>query len=391
MFVFLVFFLLPLTPLVSHAQSTTPGWFEIPNTKLRSVCPNFDEIRGTEGCSAVTADWSSGALDVKRNRLIVWGGGHNGYYGNEIYAVDLNNLSVYRITDPGLPPAPYSCTEETPNCVWNSQSRLGCLDAIVDGTQPNSRHTYDGIAYMANVDRLFAFGGSLACGLGEFGQDTWTFDFTTNKWERMIPQGPLPRRGPGTVTAYDPNTQKVYLYDLKFLHTYDFSSNTYERFEESSVYAPSYHMTGVIDPNRKKFVMMGNQEAYIIDISPSNVHETHKLITTGGDTIINSAYPGLTYDPVLDRIVAWNGGDTVYLLNLDTNQWTPVSAPGAPTAMANGTYKRWSYVPALGAIIVVNSISSNAYLFRLGDSIPPASPTPTTGLPSPPTSLQVMQ
>ncbi|MGE0823816.1 MAG: hypothetical protein AB7P18_17040 [Candidatus Binatia bacterium] len=59
---------------------------------------------------------------------------------------------------------------------------MSCSNAPIDSTL--SRHTYDSLVYMANVDKLFVFSGSLACSLGDFGQDTWTFRFASNQWER---------------------------------------------------------------------------------------------------------------------------------------------------------------------------------------------------------------
>ena len=81
-----------------------------------------------------------GAFDTKRNQLVMWGGGLDDYFGNEIYALNLTTLSMTRLTEPATPYANY-------------------VETLADGTQPNSRHTYDGLAYMENVDRLFAFGG----------------------------------------------------------------------------------------------------------------------------------------------------------------------------------------------------------------------------------------
>src|SRR5262249_3302424 len=122
-----LFAMLSLIAGAAHAQiPSTLGWYSIPNTALRSVCPpsNF----GGSGydfayyCMYVTLAWNSGVFDTKRNRLIVWGGGHGDYAGNEVYSVDLNRLTVQRLTDPGLPIDLSACSE------------------TVAGNQPCSRH-----------------------------------------------------------------------------------------------------------------------------------------------------------------------------------------------------------------------------------------------------------
>src|SRR5262249_44143633 len=64
------------------------GWTQLPNTPLQSVCPpNDSSYRFNNNCYQVIKAWSGGMADTARNRLIVWGGGHNDYYGNEIYAL----------------------------------------------------------------------------------------------------------------------------------------------------------------------------------------------------------------------------------------------------------------------------------------------------------------
>jgi hypothetical protein len=299
----------------------------------------------TDNCPGVTAAWNSTVFDKARNRLIVWGGGHHDYLGNELYALDLNSLTVRRLTDPGLPVAHSDCPE-----------------SLVNGTQPNSRHTYDGIAYIDHADRMFVFGGSLSsCGF--MSNKTWTFNFATSVWENRSPRGPIPRAVPGVITAYDAVSRTVFVHDSTTLYAYDFHADRYTDLSSGS--AIDYHMSGIVDPVRRKLVIVGAGNVYVYDISPGSWHWRRTLKTTEGESIVNSGYPGLAYDPVSDRIVAWNGGDTVYSLNLDAGVWTAITFPGGPgKAPAAGTFKRWSYSTASGVFILVNSMDGNAYAFR---------------------------
>jgi hypothetical protein len=341
----------------STAPSAIPaalGWYQIPNSKLHAVCPpnNFggSGYAFSDFCPGMVYAWNSAVMDTKRNRLIVWGGGHNDYYGNELYAVNLNDLSIQRLNDPGLP-------------IQSTVTGYG-QPAIANGTQANSRHTYDGIAYMANLDKMFVQGGAPAGAFGGITNDTWTFDFATMQWQRMAPTGSIPAAVPGIVTAYDPNSGKIFVHDDANLYAYDYATDNYQLLAVNN--AIDYHLTAVIDPVRKKYVMIGGGQAWVYSIAPGSTYTRQALATTGGSTIINSAYPGLAYDPVSDRIVAWHGGDTVYSLNLDTNVWTPSTIAGGPGApQVNGTIKRWSYSPASGVFVLVNDVDQNAYTFRL--------------------------
>lgn len=339
-----------LPPAGGQTVPETLGWHEIPGTKLADVCPpngfGGSPYRFSDQCRYVTEAWNSAIFDRQRNRLIVWGGGHGDYLGNELYAIDLTSLRVKRMTDPGLP-----VTTE------------GCHEAVANGSQPNARHTYDGIAYLEHVDRMFVFGGSLSwCGF--LGQGTWTFNFANSEWEKRKPSGPTPRGVPGIVTAYDPSTRKVFLHDDANLYSYEFEG---DRFRRLAIGNPiDYHMTGVIDPVRRKFVVVGSGQVFAYDIGPRSWHTRQTLKTRGGRVIVDSIYPGLAYDPISDRIVAWNGGDTVYALNLDTSTWEPTTYAGGPgKALENGTFKRWSYSAPSGFFVLVNSMHSNVWAFRL--------------------------
>lgn len=284
-----------LTATTSGAATlpATTGWFQLPNTHLRTVCAaeeGFSQISGNTGCDAITAAWSGGVFDTKRNRLIIWGGGHSDYYGNELYAVNLDAQTITRLTDPGLPKA----------------SSGSCSTSVASGTQPNSRHTYDGIEYIQKRDKLFAFGGSLACDSGNFGKDTWTFDFTTSKWQLMNPAGPIPAGDAGMMTAYDPSSGLVYLHDRINLYSYNVDTNQYAKLSTESV-AIGWDLNATFDPKRKKFVIVGWDQAmgggrvYSYDVGSGATPKA--LSTTGGSTVVNTMFPGLEYDPDRKSVV----------------------------------------------------------------------------------------
>src|SRR5690242_15119827 len=158
----LFFVTVVVTSLIAVRAQTTPkapaasslpvqlGWSSIPDTSLVSKCPDIPEIHGVEGCRAIIDDWGSALADTKRNRLVLWGGGHNGYFGNEIYALDLQALALRRLTEPS-----------TGSSLSNLQT---CPEAFTDGT-PNARHDYNGLQYLSKADRYFFWGAGLApCG-----------------------------------------------------------------------------------------------------------------------------------------------------------------------------------------------------------------------------------
>jgi hypothetical protein len=346
------------SPTLSAPVPDTNGWHELAGTKLRSVCPSEPSIQGVEGCSAVTEDWAGATFDTKRDRLLVWGGGHAGYHGNEVYALNVGAGTIQRLNNPSLSP-PSSCGN----------------DGTMPDGNPVARHTYNHLAYIAHADRMFAFGGSASpCGFMK--NDTWTFDLAQLKWQKMNPSGPTPEGNYGWVTAYDPATRKVFLHDYFNLFTYTFETNTYAIVKSNSG-AISQNMTGAIDTKRKQFVMVGAGAVIAYDIAAGGSFARQNWQTSGATSIVNGSFIGLAYDVAGDRFVAWNGGNSVYSLNPDTKVWSQITnANGPGSALMNGTYGRFAYSSATGAFVVINSVDNNAFGLRLGP--PPIKPNPPT-------------
>ncbi len=348
---------------VAAALPTTVGWSQMSNTTLDSVCAathGFPGVAANSGCSAITWAWNSGVMDTTRNRILLWGGGHNDYWGNEVYALSLESGTMQRITDPATP------------------NNASCPEALAGGTQPNSRHTYDGIEYMPNVDKMFVLGGSLApCGY--MANDTWFFNMQTNAWEVVNATGDIPNAVPGLLSGYDANTGKVFVHDNHYLYAFNPTTKVYTMLSDYAY--TDYHLSAVVDPVRKKFVMIGNGDAWVYDISASSTYVRSALTTTGGAAIVNESSPGLVYDPVADKIVAWAGGNTVYSLDMNTKVWTPTTYTGGPGAAYNeGTFGRWQYSPQSNAFVYYGDTDANAYIFRMStDGGTTTPPTPVSG------------
>jgi hypothetical protein len=305
--------------------------------------------------------------------LIFWGGGHAGYAGNEVYALDLNQLAMVRLTSPSLPP-------------------IKCVAALANPAGPNSRHTYNGLAYIEDADQMFVFGGAAYRGndlcqpgsdpeyVGYGGRlsDTWTLDFGSLQWTRRDPTRgkgrpakDYPNLGEGVVADYDPVSKKVYLGDTAAWYSYDAKTNTYAQLNRLALF--SYLMTGAIDPERRLFVLFGGGQARAFDLRHNSLL-TWDQDTKGCAAIQSTSYPAVAYDPVQKKIVAWAGGDAVYLFDPSSKVCTPVVFPGGPGKQNNGTFGRFRYFPAFGVFALVNDWQQDAYVLRLM----PSRSTPTS-------------
>lgn len=359
--------LLVATSAFGCVDNLKPGeWCEVPNSMMKDQEAKpplisqqlYDSIQGNAGVLGVMQKWSGGAFDTKRNRLVVWGGGHGGYGGNEIYAFDVNTLTWQRLTLPSAGPFD--------------------VDILGDG-RPSSRHTYDSLDYLPPpIDKFFAR-GTYYYTFGGGSRTAWFFDFDTLQWQR---RADLPEDSAVEIVGgYDPVGGLVYEQGYTRLWAYDPINNVWTEAGPSNGFYP-ISGTAAVDPKRRKLVRVGGGVAHMWDISQRPAPRTD-LSTTGVKDIENAESPGFVYDPVSDRFVAWDGGASVYTLNMDTMTWTKVPPAATNTVTPpqitaeGGVYGRFQYIPSKNAFIAVNAADQNVYFYRLSaatGSPPPAKP-----------------
>lgn len=383
----LILLLLAL-PATAHAL----GWTSLTGTHLHDVCPP-DNFSGSgyffnEKCPSVTSGWNSAAYDWRRKRLYIFGGGHTDYKGNEIYALDVSNLAspvMLRLTDPGLP------LETDPPCPVS----------IAGGTQPNARHTYHGIAFVpgatADDDVIVITGGSLACGLGasaaDATQDFWSFKISTLTWQHKslnhVGFGSDPTNNAfgklcqpncyGFSMMFSPAKGVLFIRELYFLDEYVEATATITRV--SSRVDANINMTAFFDTTRQLYCEIGAAKFTCFDTSGSAPYSaTSHDSASGCGTWIAAAAPGAAYDPVQDKTILWETGNTVGILDMDTFTCTNTSFTGGPTAVGNSsgatccTFGRFRYAPApVNRFVVCNSVDENCFTLQMtADATTPA-------------------
>lgn len=325
-------------------------WYEISGSSMSVVFPD-PKPPGVDGPSATMTAWSGGAFDNNTDQLIIWGGGHTDYGGNEVYGFDVYDLIWRRLND--------------------SSTDYSIIDTayLADGL-PNSRHTYDSLEYVPALGSICAFGApAIYRSAGRF-KTTDCFDATTKIWTR---KAPVPGVHYGVMSAYDSASGRVWYHPTSkegVLHSYDPVADKWtthgNKWTDNYIEHP---LTATIDPVRRKFVAVGNGTVHVWDLSASK--PIGELVSTTGDTaIVNAWYPGVDYDPIRGEVVAWHGGADVYLLNLDTLVWNkqPLSGDNQvipDAAEPRGTNGRFRYVPSLDLYIAVNRVSGNVYFYKM--------------------------
>ena len=135
----------PFTDII--AAMDEGDWAKVNLNRYVDVWTPFDQRPTGNDPGSIVRAWSSFAWDSTRQQLILWGGGHANYGGNEVYTWQSSTLEWTRASLP-------SAVQLIP----------GSTDGFftVDGPMhsPIASHTYDNQEYLPGVDRFITFGGA---------------------------------------------------------------------------------------------------------------------------------------------------------------------------------------------------------------------------------------
>jgi hypothetical protein len=153
------------------------------NASLAAIPDNtWSRVTNTGPPSGALA-FSGMAYDSKHHKLLVFGGGHWDYSGNEIWAFDINTLTWAKMYEP-VPESAY--TSQYASSQYPGAILYPDPNAPLSEAQPLTRHTYDTVEFIESQGVLFTR-GRYTWGDGQQGycwgcRDTWTYDLDTNKW-----------------------------------------------------------------------------------------------------------------------------------------------------------------------------------------------------------------
>jgi len=356
----------------------TNQWVELTGTMMSALdpCPSRDQVLcpyiGNGGQAAIMGSWGGGAYDTKRDRLIIWGGGHADYGGNEIYTFDIVNMSWTM----EIPP-----TMTTPGDRAGTGGNTGTH--YHDGT-PSSRHTASALVYAGGgVDRFFSMSAGAVFGdPSHTGYDVDSFNFDTKTWKTdWVGSAGGYDGAQAPVAAYHPGSGHIWYHAggssplMEFDATFG-ATGKWTTYAESQL---SIEASALIDTKRNRFVVLGgayfgnlNSQLLVFNLaSPNTAPERPASYGNSNGLALESRQGvGFIYDPIGDRYLAWDGGATVYVLNPDTWEWTilPLYSANMATpsgAEATGTYGRFAYVPRLHGVIVVSRTTENVFFLKL--------------------------
>jgi len=390
------------------AATPLNGWVQI-NTNTFSDAFLPDGASHPDGASgAVVRAWSSAAWDSQRGDLIIYGGGHANYAGNEVYVLDGQS---------GL---------------WSRGSLPSRLESgtlyVVDNAAPQAAHTYDNNLYLPINDRFITFGGAAYNSGGNYQSASgrtgpWVWDpakanpnlvggtsgsgYNTstaggNMWTNLSTSsvGSQPANFVESATAYRTEAGKDVVYvsapnagGFVSLYRYEVGdlsaggSSTWQTVGQMTSGANTFQHVATIDTVHGLYlatVTNGAGEALGTDLSVWNLSNNNaadpnsngdiaiKLVNPDGTPFVMSKFYGIDADTSDGSILLWNqqDGGTVYRTKaaydatgklkstwvIDTLLSTTSAKPSTDASPSGGgVLGKWDYVAELDAFVALET------------------------------------
>jgi hypothetical protein len=345
---------------VSQAQSppVSGTWQELPNTKIRDVLPDpsgypIDPLTAMALWNPVNImDYSGGVQIPSEREVVVDGGGHHEYPGNEKYSVPYDGRPVSRIGMPSMYPVDGTSPE-----------------TYADG-RPAQRHTTDSMVFIPELNAIFKSGGGLWQG-GISTAAAWLFHRGTLQDERLpdYPPGDYGAKSLYSVAKWHPELKKVIVRGRNHIALYDPFAQVWE--EKARASWNESEMTGLLDTRRRRLVSIGHGRSEVWDLEtwqPIYDSEDAKGPIPFSGPVFHDAFgPGFVYDEIGDRYIGWTWRNPSMLYSVNPDTWAVTAAPMAGTppaelAWSSGTFGRFVRVSdPFDGVVVIPSVDSNAF------------------------------
>lgn len=416
----------PMSSLSELITTMQPGTWSLANQNTFNSVWTPPEHRVGNNISGIIRAWSSFAWDSNRGDMILYGGGHANYAGNDVYIWHSSNLQWERASLP----------TQVEQVTVGAHSDWLTVD---NGATPSSAHTYDNSVFLPNLDRFLSFGGysygqgSAYLKVGSNGQfaNTGPYLFNPNLADGN-------KVGGATGTGVDPTTVGGNMWQNRDnAISGSFGSGMAVAAQENGkdviysireLYTPGdslykYVINDIDDPSKDTWTLVGTpvsstirgQGAAAIDtanniivrtgVNNFNLYGTPVSIdffywdlnqagvsqeksfnvtdNTGGTfPFANISSMGLQYDPVGERFMLWGDGNNVYTLThlngTDFNSgWTLsldnaslTDGPGGLLAndlpdVGGGVLGKWDYAPDYGVFVgLKDPINGSVWVYK---------------------------
>jgi hypothetical protein len=319
--------------------------------------PDLDDM-GNQGPQAIFGSWSAGTYDPDHDQMLMWGGGHTEYAGNEVYALPLKTLT-WRMLD---------CP--------SSLAGFKAGDHIYPDRRPVSRHTYGGNSYRPGEGMITTSGAPYPLGQCSL-PETWIYDPVATSWTQKTA---MSSSDCGAMSVYNPADNR----------TYYFSGNRSIGFKSYSAATGSWTnitftnlgngtQNGDIDPVNGEFIGLGaNQSGAGYDKVTLSFGAFFAPAVTGSNDCLSHSIeaPGFVYWKP-HKFIAWCGGNIIDAI--DTNHAGTsgdpfistrhaITGPALPRQNALGEWKSVALIPGRSVpVLCIITFPDNVVFFILLD------------------------
>lgn len=335
-----------------------------------SDAPTTASLVGGSDVSGVMEDFAGAVWDPDDKLLISWGGGHLGYYGNELYGFNFATLQWQRLS------VPSSVTGFT----------KGANAFVMPDGNPIAPHTYNGLQYVSGIG-LFQL-GTAGNDSGNTSGQSWkqtVSGLSPTAYNHWIPITDVPNLFLGQTSGVDSTNNRLYVWGgfesipIQFVgspYTGAWSSTGGSAINNGTAH------TSAVQPG-VQFIAVGSNASttgnFLVAALPSG-NETRRTFTGDASVPNCTSNPGFVWDQTGGQFVGWCGGKGISVLNPSTYNFVALAPTGAtPTCtsanspgctgvngvLAEGTFGRFQCLrPVYSGCAVVNDVDDHVFIYR---------------------------
>jgi len=286
--------------------------------------------QGQCGFWAITEAWN-GAVFASRfgvsGSMIIFGGGHDDYFGSDVHAFDLNTRRWSRISD---------------GFVGGKANAYGAGAVYPDSVYPDGSplppHTYGYVQYDPIGNDYLLFKGQTE--LGPYVKSApipHMFNLDSLKW-RIGPRHPSATLGPGGWTTWDASRRIMWGHSGDSGNAFigfapdgrnaDGTFGSWTTLYTKKIQTRADHNAMAMDPSRDLIIVTVNATNALYALDPREPEREIVRLSSAGDQSAISEYAALEYAPNLDRFVYYSANDGPYIYAIAVpdgstwSQWT---------------------------------------------------------------------
>ena len=287
--------------------------------------------QGKCGFPAITEGWNGAVFASRFGRsgsMIVFGGGHNDYFGSDVHAFDLATRHWSRISDGYVSG---SANEYGEGAVYPN--------ALYPDSSPLPPHTYAYVQYDPVGNDYLLFKGQTELGPNVKATPIpLMFNLDSLTWRRG-PKHPSAILGSGGWTTWDARRRIMWGHSgesgnafIGFIPDGDNSDGTFGTW--MTLYPkkiqPADHNAMAVNPARDIIIVIVSATNALYAINPTEPERDIARLYASGDQPKISEYAALEYAPNLDRLVYYSANDGPHIYSIaapaGSNKWSNLIA-----------------------------------------------------------------